>query len=142
MRLPSRRVPRPRALAALPLVVALLLAPLAGGPAEAKTHKKNAPDLVVKGGLLTTFDGTLSGTVTVENLGEKKAKLSTTTLEYAGQVLDTYTTLGLKPGKAVKLKVDLPAPATGDYDLRACADSTKVNKESNEKNNCATVDVD
>lgn len=136
---------RPRSLAlalAVPLVLAPVLGAGPGGAADATPHKKSEPDLVVLGGLLTTFDDTLSGTVTVKNQGTRKAKLSVTSLEYGGQVLDTYATLGLKPGKAVKVKVDLPAPASGDYDLRACADSTGKNKESNEKNNCATVDVD
>jgi len=134
-------VPRPRAIALAALVLPLVLAPVLGGAADARPHKKKTPDLVVLGGLLTTVDGTLSGTVTVVNKGTKQAELSSTSLSYGGTVLDTYTTLGLKPGKAVKVKVDLPAPATGDYDLRACADSGNADKEKNEKNNCATVDV-
>jgi archaellum component FlaF (FlaF/FlaG flagellin family) len=133
---------RPRAATAL-AVLALVLVPASGGAADAAAHKKKSyADLVVAGGLLTTYGGNLTGTVTVTNKGTKTAKLSTTSLAYAGQVIDEYPTLGLKPGKSMKVKVDVPAPDTGSFDVRACADAGNKTKEKNEKNNCATISVD
>lgn len=107
---------------------------------------QDRPDLKVTKGSATVSGGQLTGSFTLRNRGDARAKRSKAalTVQAPGQdlVAERFRVAAIDPGATYRLDFDVPVPSglpDGALPIVACADSKGKLRERKEKNNCATV---
>ncbi len=126
------------------LALCLVVAVIAPGSGAARAQDK--PDLKVAKGSAAISGGQLTGSFTLRNKGDARAKRSKAVLTIKspgrGFVAERFRVAAIKPGAKYRLDFDVPVPSglpEGSLPIVACADSKGKLRERKEKNNCSTV---
>jgi hypothetical protein len=127
----------------LVLAAVLSLAVVAGSSAK---RAQDRPDLKVTKGSGSVSGGQLTGSFTLRNKGDARAKRSKAllTVRAPGQdaVAERFQVAAIDPGATYRLDFAVPVPSglpDGALPVVACADSKGKLRERKENNNCATV---
>jgi predicted esterase len=124
----------------------LTVAAAVGFSADARSHHRPRPDLVVSGGSVRVQAGRLSGSFVVHNAGKRRAAASSATLSTraGGRVrtLGHFQIGSLARSASQRVGVSIGVPGglpAGTWTLKACADSGGAVTERSETNNCLGV---
>ncbi len=112
----------------------------------AHAAKPKLADLKLRSGSASLASGVLTGSITVQNSGKKRAAASKAAITWKGpgksSPIGELSTPSLGPGRSAttRFRITLPAsPAPGTYTVTACADATSKVREVRESNNCRRI---
>ena len=107
----------------------------------AHAAKPKLADLKLRSGSASLASGVLTGSITVQNSGKKRAAASKAAITWKGpgksSPIGELSTPSLGPGRSAttRFRITLPAsPAPGTYTVTACADATSKVREVRESN--------
>jgi predicted esterase len=131
-------------LVGLMVVIAAIAVPVSSAAARHRAVRK--PNLQVSQGKVVLRGGRVRGSFTVRNSGRATAGRSRASLTMVvaerRRSLEVFRVAQLKPHAQIKVAVSVRLPSavpTGRYRILACADSSRVIRESSERDNCARV---